>query len=320
MEYVVVIDRNTVVLSIIKKWLLRLGFKEVQTCTLAEDGLQQLKKMKERGIVPIVFIGYDLEDMNCLRFIKEAFNIINDLIIIVETTHDSAEPFIKDLFSNGVFHYIKKPVRFVELKNLIDTIKDEYELLGSGYNFTSIEVELLLKRTQRMSIARISQMLAVPSDEISPILARLVEKGQIKLLGLVKEIACKKCNSVLVSVYHCCPQCESSNFENNKIIEHYKCGNVAPKSDYVNDVCPKCNRTLKEFGLDYRVVQRFLCGDCKDIFENLQLFYHCDSCGNKFQIDDADWKISKSFISLIDTTNNAPSTITEFDQLENITV
>lgn len=310
------VDRNHIVLSIIKKWLIRLGFKEVHTHTLANDGLQQLKKMKEQGIIPIVFLGYDLDDMNCLRFIREAFTIITDLVIIIETTHDSSEPFIKDLFANGVFHYIKKPIRFEQLKSLIQTVREEYELLGSGFNSTAIEVEMLLKRSQRISVSRISQMLGVKSDGITLTLGRLVEKGKIKMLGFIKEVACNKCKSVLITMYHCCPQCESTNFMNDRIIEHYKCGNVAPSSDYPQDVCAKCNKKLKEFGLDYRVTRRFLCEDCKGVFENLQVFYMCESCGNKFQIDDAGWKTSKSFISLMGGSDRTSNVKTEFEELE----
>lgn len=318
MEYAIVVDKNDIVLSIIKKWLFFLGFKNVFTYTLANDGLRQLRKLKDDEIIPIVFLGYDIDGMSCLQFIRKAFDIITDLVIIIETTHDISEPFIKDLFANGVFHYIKKPIRFEQLKTLIQTIKEEYELLNSGYNSIAVEVELLLKRSQRLSITKLSQLLGVQSDTVLPILTRLMENGKIKMIGLTKEIACNNCKSVLIITHHCCPQCQSINFKYDRIIEHYKCGNVAPQSDYPEDICPKCDKKLKEFGLDYRVMLRFLCEDCKDISENLQILYLCESCGKKFQIDDAEWETSESFISLIDVKTYPSNTRTEFEQLENI--
>lgn len=319
MQTALVVDKNNTVLSILKKWLHLLDFKDVKTCNSAKKGLEYLKTMKDDDTIPIVFLGYDLSDMNCLQFIKEALTIITDVIIVVETTHSISEPFIKDLFANGVFHYVQKPIRFAKLSEVVNVIKEESELLNSGFDSSYTELELLLKKSQKMSVSKIQELLAIPQNKLVFMLKKLIENNKAKEIGTINEVACNTCKSIMISACYCCPQCQSNNFESESILEHYKCGNVGPTSDYEDDTCPKCKKLLKEFGLDYRTSTKFICSDCKNVFENLLTFFSCGSCGGKFQINEAGWKKSKLFISML-TTNKTSNTVTEFEQLDDIAV
>ena len=93
-----------------------------------------------------------------------------------------------------------------------------------------------------------------------------------------------------------CPSCQSSKFEQIKLIEHFDCGNFSEDSKYVDDKCPKCKKQLKALGVDYRILSnRYSCQDCNDIFQDIYVLSVCLKCDNSFSLDEAKWKESLEY-------------------------
>ncbi|PPQ31794.1 TackOD1 domain-containing metal-binding protein [Rhodopila globiformis] len=66
--------------------------------------------------------------------------------------------------------------------------------------------------------------------------------------------ACDRCGSHRLMAFEACHDCGSSDLADEAIVHHYRCGCQAPESRFVQDtglVCPKCQRALKHFGMDY---------------------------------------------------------------------
>jgi hypothetical protein len=66
--------------------------------------------------------------------------------------------------------------------------------------------------------------------------------------------ACDRCVSNRLLAFEACPDCGSSDLADEAIVHHYRCGCQAPESNFIHGaslVCPKCQRNLKHFGMDY---------------------------------------------------------------------
>jgi Thaumarchaeal output domain 1 len=66
--------------------------------------------------------------------------------------------------------------------------------------------------------------------------------------------ACDRCESHRLLAFEACHDCGASDLADEAIVHHYRCGCQAPESRFVQDtglVCPKCQRALKHFGMDY---------------------------------------------------------------------
>jgi DNA-directed RNA polymerase subunit RPC12/RpoP len=117
---------------------------------------------------------------------------------------------------------------------------------------------------------------------------RLISDKKAVQIDDIKEVACPRCSSVRVGQTFHCPKCKGANFKQDKIIEHYKCGNVSSASTYVEDKCPKCHKPIEIFGVDYRVQDNmYMCNGCDEIFSEILTNYICLRCNDRFTLDHA---------------------------------
>lgn len=143
---------------------------------------------------------------------------------------------------------------------------------------------------------RISQYLNKKDSEVLPHLQRLISDKKIVQINDIREISCPRCSSVRVTQTFHCPKCKGTNFKQDKIIEHYKCGNVTSASSYVDDKCPKCHEIIKVFGVDYRVQDNlYVCNDCAEIFSEILTNYLCLKCNDKFTLVHAKFLSSSGY-------------------------
>ncbi|MEM3061622.1 MAG: hypothetical protein QW265_04355, partial [Candidatus Bathyarchaeia archaeon] len=131
----------------------------------------------------------------------------------------------------------------------------------------------------------------------SPILEDLAKKEILKpyLVGI--EIVCPKCNSSSLKDKYLCPFCTSFNLEKKTLIEHYACGVVDSLEKFLHDgeyICPKCNKTLKLIGTDYRKFENvYLCNECGKNFSLPNVVHECLNCNHSFNYEEA--KINQVF-------------------------
>ncbi len=282
---ILIIDDSPAVNILLKDFLNRLGFKKIHICQNGKTGIDEFKEIIKSGTVPLVFLDYSLPDMNAFSIMTQLLNMRPDVKVIIETAREKTEDSIKDVIAQGVYQYLAKPIRLEKIKEIVETLKTE-EAVITKETFDSV-ISLMSNATQ-ISLLRLSQYLDKTDEEILPIIKHLVSNKKIIQINTIKEITCPRCNNIRIAQMFHCPKCRGSDFKHEKIIEHYKCGNVSIKSSYVEDKCPKCHQTIKVFGVDYRTQDNFYaCNECKEIFAEILTDYLCLKCNEKFTLEHA---------------------------------
>ncbi len=93
---------------------------------------------------------------------------------------------------------------------------------------------------------------------------------------------CDDCNGSRMLARDVCPACGSAHLEQQTLIHHYRCGEQAPKPQFLRGdelVCPKCNRTLRHFGVDYDAPGPVcFCLDCHKTSPEPEVRFRCADC------------------------------------------
>ncbi|MEM3064305.1 MAG: response regulator [Candidatus Nitrosotenuis sp.] len=283
---VLVIEDSPAVGIILREFLGKLGLKKIHYCQNGKTGIEAFKTLVASGNLPLVFLDYNLPDMTAYSIMTQMLSIRPDVKVIIETARDKTEDSIKDVIAQGAYQYLGKPIRLERLKEIIETLKvEESQPMDDDVSNT---IEKLISNTTQISILRISQYLDKQESEILPYIKRLMSDKKVIQINDIKEVGCPRCSSVRVTQTFHCPKCRGTNFKQDKIIEHYKCGNVSSASSYLEDKCPKCHETIKVFGVDYRVQENYYrCNDCGEIFAEILTNYLCLKCNNKFTLEHA---------------------------------
>lgn len=291
---VLVIEDSPAVGILLKEFLNKLGFKKIHHCQNGKTGIESFKGLVESGKVPLVFLDYNLPDMTGYSIMTQMLTMRPDTKIIIETAREKTEDLIKDVIAQGAYQYMPKPIRLEKIKEIIETLKME-ETQGLDEDSLEMLAKLASNSTQ-ISLLRIQQQLGKEEQEIMPQIKKLVVDKKLIQIDDIKEVSCPRCSSVRVAQTFHCPKCRGTNFKQDKIIEHYKCGNVSSASTYADDKCPKCHEPIKVFGVDYRVQENmYLCNDCGDIFAEILLDYLCLKCNDKFKLENAKLTTSAGF-------------------------
>lgn len=283
---VLIIEDSPAVGIILKEFLGKLGLKKIHHCQNGKTGIEAFNEILSSGSIPLVFLDYNLPDMTALSIMTQMLGIRPDVKVIIETAREKNEDQIKDVIAQGAYQYIGKPIRLEKIKEIIDTLRlEETQQVDEE---TSKMVEKLLSGSTQISLLRISQYLNKKDSEIMPQIKQLLADRKIVQIDDIKDIGCPRCSSVRVTQTFHCPKCKGTNFKQDKIIEHYKCGNVSSASTYVDDKCPKCHIPIKIFGVDYRTQDKlYICNNCSEIFSELLTNYLCLKCNDKFTLEHA---------------------------------
>lgn len=281
---VLIIEDSPAVGILLKEFLGKLGLKKIHHCQTGESGIESFKNIIATGVVPLVFLDYNLPDMTALSIMTQMLSIRPDIKVIIETAREKSEEQIKDVIAQGAYQYLGKPIRLEKIKEIIETLRLEEE---QQVDEETIKIlEKLLSGSTQISLRRISQYLNKNENEIMPQVKQLLADKKILQIDDIKDIGCPKCSSVRITQTFHCPKCHGTNFKQDKIIEHYKCGNVSSAATYVDDKCPKCHEPIKIFGVDYRSQDNlFTCNNCSEVFSEILINYLCLKCNNKFTLE-----------------------------------
>ncbi len=249
--------------------------------------------------IPIVLLDYELPDMNADEIMSRLFKIRPNAKIIIETAEERTSKNIKELLRKGAYLFLQKPIRFEDLKYAFETLENEDQVLGVIPTDALKKIEALLKSTTQISVARISEFNKIEKEKTQNYLKDLENAGKVVEIGSIKEISCNLCDSVRISQNFHCPSCSTEDFIQDKLIEHFNCGNVSLANTYNNDICPKCHKEIKIVGVDYKIIDNYyVCKSCGNKFPELALTYYCTRCNNKFKIEQAHWTVSNLFRSV----------------------
>jgi response regulator of citrate/malate metabolism len=287
-----------------------LGYTNIHSCDSGSGAITVFSDLVSQNKNPVVFLDFMLPDMDARSVLTQILNIQPNARVVLETATEKDDEGIKELIRLGVYQYIEKPIRFENLKAIIDTIENEQsffekeseqiKLLKDAHEKTQSKVheqiDFLLKSSKQISLNLIQQQIDSFDDSVVSYIDKLESEGKILSIGEKKEIACNQCDSVKITQMFYCPSCKGSNFKLGKLLEHYDCGNISEENTYENDMCPNCNKEIKALGVDYRVLQNhYICNDCKEFFPEILTDYLCLKCENKFKLEDARWKSSKNY-------------------------
>lgn len=288
---VLIIQSNRIIASTLQKYLTKLGFEKIYLCTSASDGLDIFKDLTAMNKTIPVILDDNMPDKSVRDIIRDMLNVNSGTSIIVNTAGDKSDPTIKELLNIGIFSLLSKPLRFNELEEVINALRDEHELTDNKKILLQRKFENLLNANKKISFQRITNFIGNDINEIGKYINDLETRGKIISLGKINEIACNQCNSVMITQTAKCPKCNGINFKHQNLIEHYRCNNIFPKSD--SDKCPKCNKKLGKIGIDYGELDNyFVCNGCSDKFPEPLFEFECRQCENKFEKNQANWEKS----------------------------
>jgi len=317
---VLIIEDSPAVTMMLTKYIQKIGFTKILTVGNGEKAIEKFDELLSIGILPLIFLDYELPDMCALDIAPILFNKTSQVKIILETSLDEQDDTIRQLFSLGITYFIPKPLRFEKIKEVVKTVEIEYELDEStGMELEIDKVKEHMQIVHSSSVIRIAQNCGYPTDHVLSFLRGLISKGEVLETNEIKEILCNQCDSVNTSSQYSCPKCNSFNFEQTKLIEHYDCGTIRPENTFEDDQCPQCKKELKALGVDYKIMPSvFICKNCTEKFPEPEMNFNCLKCGNKFEFTDAKLVNSQTFKWLKEPINQNKSLDIENPEILNV--
>ncbi|HJU14499.1 MAG TPA: response regulator [Candidatus Nitrosotalea sp.] len=290
------IEDSPAISLLIAEFLKKLGYNNIHSASTGKEGVAAFQKLTDNGILPIVLLDYTLPDTNANEVIVQLFTLRPDVKVVIETAENKEENVIKEAIRRGIYLYLQKPIRFDNIKDIMRIIEDEDAVLTNGPASADRNIDSFLVPHTVISLARLSEYTGQAQENLSGYLQNLASKGRVSPLSPLKEIACSVCNSVSIEQDYRCPSCNSNDFTQGKLIEHFKCGNVSSEKTYEDNICPKCKKELKIIGVDYKTIDNFYtCKSCNNKFPEPYTRYLCGKCNNTFRIEQAKWVSSMAY-------------------------
>jgi len=128
---VLIIEDAKPLAVLLTKYLKKLGYRKIHYCKSGTLGIWKFQELVESNNVPVVFLDYYLPDVDAVQVLKQIFEIHPGTDVIVETVANQNESGIKKLFELGAHEYFPKPYEFEKLKEIMNTIEVEEQLLGA---------------------------------------------------------------------------------------------------------------------------------------------------------------------------------------------
>jgi len=135
-------------------------------------------------------------------------------------------------------------------------------------------------------------ILETPSDESIRIMEELIGSGVLKKSFYDKLPKCPSCGGFEIRPGSHCPKCGSAHLTKGTVIEHYACGYVGFEREFQAErasekgiapslTCPKCNKELRQIGVDYsRPGFFYKCNGCEEMTDKPDVKWHCSDCGS----------------------------------------
>jgi len=119
--------------------------------------------------------------------------------------------------------------------------------------------------------------------ELSQVLRSLEQRRLLAGEFVLRQHACRNCSSAFLNFEETCPHCGSTNIDTDDLVHHFRCAFTGALDEYKEEegrlVCPKCDRALKQIGVDYdkpSVVHT--CNRCSEQFQNPEVQSTCYRC------------------------------------------
>ena len=298
-DSILIIEDSIPVSSTLQKYLSTLGFKEIHLASTGNGGLAYYENLiKEEQKIVSIILDDSLDDILTKKMVSKLFDVYPRAIIILLSALEKSDKKIIELLNMGIYDYVQKPLNLDRLKEVIEKIKQEKNIITNKPPQQPDTKEKIISSLTNgpLSNNHISEMLKIEKNIIEKNIKELETSNIIKNVKTYNEPICNRCSSSnLVSTFSC-PACNSKIFSKEPLIEHHECGNVEPAKNYVNGKCPKCNKELRILGVDYqRLENYYVCNNCNDKFSALDHKLECNSCSNRFEVNQANWTESRLY-------------------------
>lgn len=292
---VLIIEDSLATIILVKEFLKKLGYENVHYSQNGNEGIVLFKKLVKEGKNPLVFLDYELGDTDGLTIIKQLLEIEPSTKVIIETASERTEEPVKKLLSCGAYDYLVKPIRFKQLEEILQTLNDESCFTSQDEKVYDI-IQYMIKSSTQLSFAKVVETTHLKPEIISDYLNKLVSENLLRSIGTVKEVSCSCCESVNTGQIFYCPSCNSTNFKQGRLMEHYDCGYVALSDEFKNNVCPQCSKSLKARGVDHKCIENYhICQECGNKFPEPYSKFVCNQCNKRFSIEEVKWVSSPGF-------------------------
>ncbi len=189
-------------------------------------------------------------------------------------------------FSLGVVH-----TAWSSLKRLQQRLHELPEFPISSDRNGLVALAMSYTRETRLDAKwqpRIPEMIDYPLltgiDHPRAILEELATHDLVSRNPFDRVHVCSSCKSSRLNVREECPECRSSNINEETLIHHYHCAFQAEEKKFLTGralICPKCNKELRHYGVDYdKPGTLFACADCGSTSPEPTVGFVCVDCGN----------------------------------------
>lgn len=269
--------------------LKNLGFLNIYVCNSGREGMNIFNDLIKLGKIPPIFLDDSLPDVNSTDFVCEILDKVPEAKIILCTPCNEDDSQVKQLFNFGILACIKKPLRLNNIRDIVKIFEEENTRNEKQERDLEDKIIAMLKSSDS-SLSSIAYYCGVKDKDLLPQMKKLVDQEKVIQLNELKGVSCNRCDSSrLTQLFHC-QACNSGNFRQGTLYEHFSCGNCTPAETYKEDKCPKCRKQIKILGVDYsKLEDYYICNDCGDKFAQLSYDFLCQNCNNHFKIEDAKW-------------------------------
>ena len=164
----------------------------------------------------------------------------------------------------------------------------------------------------------------ISPEDLELILSELESLGILQSASISNIAVCPKCGSHKLMLQLHCPSCGSPTISKNVMIEHVACGYFDSEEKFRRGeilICPKCGKTLKAIGVDYRKPGAlYRCLRCGKLFPAVSKIYTCNG-GHSFTESELilrevkEYRVNHSKLTLIESEIvDYPRLLKEFDK------
>ena len=309
---IVVIEPNSTIAITVRKFLIKIGFENIQICKEAKEGIMIFSHFISNDINTPLIIDSG-SNRNIKKTIKEVLEIQPNANVIISTAKEKDDPEILKLFDTGISSIIYKPFIYEDFKkyfSYMSGVKVEEaitEKKAAAEEITEKKAaaeeiakeekyfESFLLSHKQITDIKFRDIQNIEKSKADKIIKDVLNSRSIIFDKEISEAACNQCNSTNITYTSECPQCNGINFEQKDLVEHYECGEIYAKgSDY--RTCPKCNKQIGSVGTDYREFAGYhICSSCNERFNRPIFKFSCFNCGNTFIDVMASWKKSRLY-------------------------
>jgi len=139
----------------------------------------------------------------------------------------------------------------------------------------------------------------VPPSEIDNVLRSLSDEGVLAAKTFDRVIVCQSCLSPDVHSKYVCRSCRSTEVKLTKLVEHLRCGFIAPLEGFSKGgsvSCPVCKTAREGDESAYRIIGTcYQCEKCGQRFDTPEVMHICQNCGKSFDHMEAWYRELKSY-------------------------